>query len=293
MNNRWAVFAPTIWLFLTWLFSSSCTGSAGTRTDNSESFLQPSLRKPLAFMVLNGEEDHGNVYPFALIVDGPDSRDLCSGVLIHPRLVLTAAHCVCTARDGVLDSGTCLKQTKVTAYTYVKKEGRYVMRDQPQRGAVQPHENFKALLDDRMRVRSSTSDLAVILLEAPLKDIDISFELATADIQLNDEVTVIGYGFAGSIGSGKRFFGKNIVTQKGLTNLDDRNDKDISFQVEFRGTHLAPGDSGGPCLIEKDSRRWLVGINTQGDGTISRFTSIYPHLPWLKQQLEKAKKQSL
>ncbi len=131
------------------------------------------------------------------------------------------------------------------------------------------------------------------MLEAPLENVKIGFELTVAEVQIDEEVTVTGYGFAGNSESGERFFGKNIVTQKGRTNLDDRSDKDISFLVEMQGAHLAPGDSGGPCFIEKGQQRWLVGINTQGDGTISRFTSIYPHLPWLNQQIEKAKKQSL
>jgi hypothetical protein len=54
------------------------------------------------------------------------------------------------------------------------------------------------------------------------------------------------------------------------------------------GAHLAGGDSGGPCFIEKGRERLLVGINTQGDGTLSRLTSISPHLGWIRAYIEKA-----
>jgi trypsin len=48
--------------------------------------------------LLNGEEDTGNHYPstvnFAVRVTGHNLRRMCAGVLIGPRLVLTAGYCV-------------------------------------------------------------------------------------------------------------------------------------------------------------------------------------------------------
>ena len=124
-----------------------------------------------------------------------------------------------------------------------------------------------------------------------MKQVPLGFKLADADVQIDDEVVVVGYGFTGPPHNkqGRRYFGRNSVTQKGRSNLEDKNDKDISFMFEMKGSHLTGGDSGGPCFLEKGKERLLVGINTQGDGTLSRLTSLYPHLGWIRAHIEKAK----
>jgi hypothetical protein len=161
------------------------------------------------------------------------------------------------------------------------------------RGSVQPHERFKARRDDTGIVKASTSDLAVIFLEKALDGVSIGFELTRVEPDVHDEVVVVGYGRSEGNKTEQRFFGKNNVTDKGRSNLTDRDDKDVSFFFEMHGAHVSDGDSGGPCFIEDGEKRWLVGITAQGDGTISRFTSIYRHLSWLNQQIEKAKQKSL
>ena len=71
------------------------------------------------------EEDTANRYSSVVALTRTEQeRPYCSGVLIAPQVVLTAAHCVCKdvlSTDGdtkILDPSTCKKQASISTALY-------------------------------------------------------------------------------------------------------------------------------------------------------------------------------
>ncbi|WP_224370722.1 trypsin-like serine protease [Hyalangium versicolor] len=68
---------------------------------------QGALPSGAEFGISGGKEDLENRYSAAVLISS--ERGLCSGVLLTPRMVLTAAHCLCLpaspeSREGRIDS---------------------------------------------------------------------------------------------------------------------------------------------------------------------------------------------
>lgn len=251
------------------------------------------------FFMLNAQEDTENRYLSTLIVESEGSPyAFCSGVLLEPNLVLTAGHCVCVtgkSPDSV-DTSTCAKRAKVTGYVYKKQENGYdkvAMRSYE--GTVRAHDRFKARISKGRYVVESTTDLAAILLDEPVKGVNTEVRLPESEVQIKDQLTAVGYGLTKLEGGEieRRYQGQNTVTGVYVSNLQDSADGDVVFVFGRPGAHVYLGDSGGPCYREdKRGLRWLVGIISRGtkDGSDSLFTSLFPHLGWLKELKAQAKK---
>lgn len=280
-------------MLLALLVASGCAGTAPSGERSSRAHLEPRPSPTsMRFMILNAEgEDVDNRYLSTVVVG--KYPQVCSGVLIHPHLVLTSAHCVCPPRQGQKrhDTKACVKRTEVTSYRYVLEDDEWERAPQSQRGVVRPHENFEGLLGDDMSVLAATSDLAVVFLEKPMENVSLGFQLTNSAVEIDDELAVVGYGNTKAEQKEmevRRFVGRNTVTQKRRSNPNNKKDKDIVFGFEIPGAHALAGDSGGPCFREDGQDRWLVGIVSRGNGEVSQFTSLHPHLLWLKDQLAKA-----
>jgi hypothetical protein len=243
-----------------------------------------------------GTLDEGNRYASTVMVtaDEPMPQMICSGVLLSPRLALTAGHCVCPQRKApsagveggfLIDLSACAKTAAVTTVSYEPAKARHKSnaRTRVYEGEVRPHPELRILLDAQANVVSNTADLAVILLDQPVDGPVPELALTDSELQVGEELFMAGYGHDKRFGGvfGARYFRKDTVTQV-PTPPNGR------LLFEQHGAYLYNGFPGGPCFREDGNSRWLAGISSVGTDKELSLTSTHFHRAWLHAELQKA-----
>lgn len=194
-------------------------------------------------LVTHGQQDTAD--PGVVAIVDPSGLAFCSGTLIDPHFVLTAAHCV----EPTFAQGS----RAVVGPTVGSPTASAAIATFRAHPAFDPG--------------TLTDDAALLVLAAPLAVAPVPLG-ATAPA-VGSQITVVGYGeTAADAGD----FGTKHVGTAMVTAVDA-----LTFQVAPDPSQPCAGDSGGPALLASRAVESVVGITSQGDtacSTGATFTRV-------------------
>ena len=255
-----------------------------------------------AVLYIAGGRDAGrSSWPWAALLGTFERRQgsaepewICGGVLLGPRHVLTAAHCVATADRSQLVLR--LGEHDLRAESSTRQERRV--------SRVLVHPNFRRRL----------ADMALLVLDEPVtlrrgSVHPICLPQPSTNVEGRSGY-VVGWGQLGFEGKQPDILQEALVTVTETEPCEDLNRRTREYRDRFpggwrgsvlcakdlkeRGMDACGGDSGGPLsMLRSDGRYQLAGLVLEGMGCGSStypglYTSVPHYVNWIRREVERS-----
>ncbi len=237
---------------------------------------------PAPTPIVGGEEVGLSEWPAVVAIlaqQSASTANLCSGTLIAPKVILTAAHCL--VDDPDVDEMRVIFGD--TIYT----------NDTNRIAAVERYAAYPTACVENCR--ADAYDFGYVILEPDISGVEPIAPITDQDewdatMRVGRDITVVGFGTTGEDKEGGVLSNSDVGQKRRMTTpIDSFSASGLEFRAGGEGQDACGGDSGGPALVQIEGGAWrLAGVTSRGVRPCGTGDSVYgvpyPVLAWIRDE---------
>jgi secreted trypsin-like serine protease len=211
-------------------------------------------------------------------------KSFCSGTIVGPRVIVTAAHCVQELINNKDKGGPLLPRPDhfvVHFDTKISRDGNFIRAEK-----VIPHPDWNPSQTLSPFPLSKPNDIGVVILSEDIPDSMIPVKIADPSLKVNGKAAVLaGFGITKNRNNNDTGILRTLTS---TFSAENGRIARVSHGTWFKG--ICAGDSGGPAYFEVDGELQLVGAASTGAeipllgcaGANSNSTDIRYYKDWIE-----------